>query len=193
MQKQHLYVIQVNDFLHRMINQIKEHDGLLPTCSFSSVIRYIIHQYHKRLKKMISPLSSFEYSQCFHGKRQNIYLYEEDIQRLIEIKEYYHWDLKDSMGMTIQKIVALYFELIQNEPPQEAFQRLKTPNQLSETQRQRLSKQIHQLRINQGMTLEEWGKKYGVSKVGAWYWEHGGKPKEMILEQMKTQYGEIYY
>lgn len=190
MQTQHLYVIQVDDNFYRMIYQIKEHEGVSPSCSFSSVIRYIIQQYHQELEKQSTPSLSNAFHR-FRGKRQNIRLYEEDIQRLMDIKRYHQWSLKESISMTVQKVVTLYLECIQNKPAQPTFQQLKTPNQISDQQRRQLSEQIHQLRLSQGLTLEEWGKKYGVSTAGAWYWEHGGRPREMILNKMKVQYEEI--
>ena len=187
MQTQHQYVIQLNEELETQLQAILNHDGVSDSNSFSAQIRYVIHQYHQRLSSMITEPIPLGCPKAV-PHRYNSHLYEEDIQRLSEIQVKHQWPPNCTVSRMIQTIILRYWKIIQTEPPSVTTQVLTTPNDFSISQRQELSQSIHQIRESQKMSLAQWGKQYGVSKVGAWYWEHGSRPGEKILNQMKRQY-----
>ena len=187
MQTQRLYVIQLNEELETQLQAILKHDGVSDSNSFSAQIRYVIHQYHQRLSSMIAEPIPLGCPKAV-PHRYNSHLYEEDIQRLLEIQVRHQWPPNGTASRMIQTIISNYWHIIQTEPPSVTTQILTTPNHVSMNQRQELSQSIHQIRESQKMSLAQWGKQYGVSKVGAWYWEHGGRPGEKILDRMKRQY-----
>lgn len=192
MQKQQSYQLRLNDQLWKMIEDIQQHDCVPNDCSFSALIRYIIRQSHQQIDSL-SRQSLPLFIPIMDTTKRCIHLYEEDLQRVCDIQTYQTGLKECSMNDKIQRIIQMYWKLIQDKPPQEQEAYLENPNDISPESRQKLSNQIHQIRMNQQMSLSQWGEKYGVSKTGAWHWEHGSRPREKILNRMNQQYNLTHY